>query len=80
MTDAKRVEKIRKIRELYDSFGPDGKDMTWPDFLREFTGLTSPSQMQNDLAGIMSQKQLGRSTKARINEAISRNNSGICLN
>ena len=73
MTDAKRVEKIRKIRELYDSFGPDGKDMTWPDFLREFTGLTSPAQMQEELASIMQQKQLGRSVKAKIDKAIDLN-------
>ncbi len=70
-------EKIRKIRELYDSFGPDGKDMPWEDFLSEFTGLTSPAKMQEELASIMQQKQTGISNKLRIDAALRPDLGGI---
>lgn len=78
MDNKKRIEKIRKIRELYDSF--EYKDMSWEDFLSEFTGLTSSAKMQGDLAGIMQQKQTGRSNQVRIDEAISSNSNNILLN
>ncbi len=69
----KRIEKIRKIRELYDSFGPDGQDMTWEAFLAEFIDLSGPARLQRDLASIMQQKQLGRSTKVKIDKVIELN-------
>lgn len=69
MQDRKSMT-VRDIKALWDSF--ENKDMSFPDFLKEFRACTSPAQMQSDLASIMSQKQLGRSTRTKIDAAVAR--------
>ena len=62
------MANVQKIRELYDSF--ENKDMSWPEFLAEFTAVTSPARMQSDLAKVMSARCLEQSTRTKIDEAI----------
>jgi len=63
---------IREIKSLWDSF--EVKDMSWPEFLAEFRDLTDPASMQRDMAQVMSQKQLERSTRSKINAAVAGRN------
>ena len=58
----------REIKALWDSF--ENKDMSFSAFLKEFRACTSPAQMQSDLVQIMSQKQLERSTRSKINALV----------
>lgn len=58
---------IQRIREIYNR---TNKDMSWPEFLAEFTKCTDPAAMQRDLTGIITGQQTLRSTKMKIDEAI----------
>jgi len=68
-------EKIKRIRAIYDGF--EKKDLPWSEFLKEYLTLTSPFNMRRDLKEIVSREQLGRSTKAKIDEVVSNHNRGV---
>ncbi len=42
------MTNIKSIRKLYDSF--EIKDMSWPDFLKEFRSASAPPSMKEMMA------------------------------
>ena len=66
-----KEERIRSIREIYDWLD-EPRNMSWPDFLKEYLAATAPATMQ-ELMDIELQKARGRTEKLRIDRGISLN-------
>lgn len=61
--------KVQRIRALFDSF--EKKDMSFEDFLAEFTGATSPKKLREDLQMVQMEKhkrtEIDNALKANLN-------------
>lgn len=41
---------VQRLRKLYNSFPPEGKDMSFEDFCKEYTIVTNPPTPQELMA------------------------------
>ena len=60
----------QQIQSLYDSFGPDGQNMTLDAFTNAVHDLTDPAKMQQDLDKINMQRATERSNKLNIDRKL----------
>jgi len=65
-------KKRKNFRKLYDGF--DKKDISFEEFCIQLYALQSPGLMQQDLAKITNQKQMGQARKAVIDHTVNRMN------
>ena len=59
-----------EIRQKYNSFTPEQRNMSFPEFKKQIKDLTNPTKMQQDLGDIQLQKAIFRTNKIRIDRKI----------
>jgi hypothetical protein len=59
-----------QIRQAYNEFPPEARDMPYSEFRKEILALTDPAKIRRDLAAIQAQKARGRSTRLRIDRGM----------
>jgi len=67
-----RERKIAELRKLYNSF--EVKDMSFENFVKEFMDLTDQTKINNDVARIVEQKQMGLRNKSVIDSVMANMN------
>ncbi len=63
-----KQKKLAELRRIYNNF--EVKDMTFEQFCKEFTAMTDPTKIQEDLASMSLQVATRRSNKIRIDRAL----------
>lgn len=61
---------LQEIHQIYNSFSPEGRDMSRHEFVKEMQRLTSPTKVQEDLGKIMMRKRMESRNRAGIDRAI----------
>lgn len=63
-----------QIRQRYNSFTPEQRDMPFHEFKKQIKALTDPVKMREDLADIQMQKAVFRTNKIRVDRAMKNDN------
>lgn len=59
-----------EIRQAYNQFPPEGRDLLFEDFKKAIKDLTDPVKIQQDLAEIEMQKAIFNTNKIRIDKTL----------
>jgi hypothetical protein len=69
---AKFDKKIAELKKLYNSFAI--KDMSFENFVKEYMDLTDPVQINNEVARIVNQIELGKQNKRAMDSVLTNMN------
>ena len=65
-----KEETVKNLKIIWDSFGPEGQNLTWPEFMNQMLELQDPKKMFSDLDDMQLAKARERMNRMRIEKAI----------